>query len=133
MRRRFSVVLGLRADLEQIIATTCSPISPRWAPVMAVTRSFSGSAAPQRQRGAKGEVGRPYAHHHEGKLWRENKQSGTKQRTGLLSQGETAVIPFLMPLPGVQLQRAKKSKHKHSDTSRITLSCERKPNKVCSL
>lgn len=70
MRRRFSVVLWLRTDLEQIIATTCSPISPRRAPVMVATGSFSGSAAPQRQRGAKGEVVRHDAYHHEGKLWR---------------------------------------------------------------
>lgn len=62
MRRRFSVVLWLRTDLEQIIATTCSPISPCWAPLVAATRSFSASAAPQRQRGAKGEGAVHYAY-----------------------------------------------------------------------
>lgn len=50
MRRRFSVVLWRRTDLEQIIATTCAPISPRWAPLMAASRSFSGCATPQRQK-----------------------------------------------------------------------------------
>lgn len=49
-------------------------------------------------------------------------------------RGKLTAIPFLMPLPGVELQQpAEKSKHKHSNTSRITLSCGSKTNKVCSL